>query len=554
MKGSQISCIGIILFFIGLILLLLSWHFSYPIHIVKVNILTFTQFSFLIWPGIIFSLIGLFLTAFYSTRKSIKAICISLFPIILYIYVFYFSYIPSSDSGGIKAMTEIFHQIGIDSSIVSYFQYPTFFSVNEITSQVAGLDINTTAIVFFTLYGMLLSLFVFLFLNNEAYNNHYQIAVLGIPLYFTVLFNYLNYQWVPQTLALVFLFVLLITFNRDGIKYKIFNLIIFIALVFTHAFIPVIFLLFFGLYTIKKKEYFNIFIIMMCIYISVLIYYTTNFFPVIVNAFRETIYGFGGEYSSTIAASFKQPTDYLDQIISLVNRIRIPLTLLIISVGFIIGFIKKRISIITIILAITGGSYLIIGLFYSILGLRALQILVISLIFGIGFFYSKWKKQTVAFVLVLLLLSVFAPMRNCYDHVQVLSSDEENACNFLATKIDLEKSDKIAIAGVAYGYFANKYDYINKDKNNYVREIAKSPQFQAFYTVFNSSIKDNYYIVNNPNLLKEIATYQMDIKDVSILNENLLLSNNKIYAFGETYIIAGVTKEQETNTIIPDIR
>ena len=36
-----------------------------------------------------------------------------------------------------------------------------------------------------------------------------QVALLGVLIYFTISFSYLNYQWVPQTLALVFFFLIL---------------------------------------------------------------------------------------------------------------------------------------------------------------------------------------------------------------------------------------------------------------------------------------------------------------------------------------------------------
>jgi len=56
LKPSHISCIGGIFFFSGLILILLSWHYSYPINISELNELTSTQFYFLFWPGVILSI------------------------------------------------------------------------------------------------------------------------------------------------------------------------------------------------------------------------------------------------------------------------------------------------------------------------------------------------------------------------------------------------------------------------------------------------------------------------------------------------------------------
>ena len=84
----------------------------------------------------------------------------------LYVYVFYFSYIATSDCGTVKAFFEAFHQVGIDSSYVAYFQYPTYFTLNEITSQILGTGVNTIASIFFAVFGLLLGIFLFLSLNK----------------------------------------------------------------------------------------------------------------------------------------------------------------------------------------------------------------------------------------------------------------------------------------------------------------------------------------------------------------------------------------------------
>lgn len=541
MKIHQISRIGAILFFIGIIFLLLSWNFTYPVHMAEVDELTFKQFYPLIWPGIIISLIGLFLTGYYSEKKSVKAICASLFPIILYVDRYYFSYIPSPDCGAVKAMFEVFHNVKIDSSVVPYFQYPTFFSLNEITSQILGVAVNNIAIIFFALYGILLGSYLFLFIFKNTKNNRFQIAFLAIPVFFTVTFggvSSLNYQWVPQTLALVFFLLLLIIFNREQLKYKILSMIVFCALVFTHAFIPVIFLIIFAIYIFKKRELISFFILMCCVYLSILIFYNTYYFPLIIDAFKEVIGNFGEEYSSNILGSIREPSNFWEQIISLVNRIRIPFTLLLISFGFLMITIKKKINFIFLILTITAGFYLAIGAIYSVLGLRGLQILFISLVVGIGFYIPKWKKQIVTIVIILLILSVFGLMRSAYDQTQFLSPEEELSCNFLAKSLPAERLEIDAIDQVNWGYFTTKYTYSNGFLPNAIR-----PSHSTFYKDQDDPEK-NEYIIYNPNLAKEMITYGVQIGEIyNIISEKIL--GDKIYMCGKTYVV----KDYEASTI-----
>ncbi len=245
LENYQINYIGEILFLIGLILILISWYFTYPIGITEFNELLFTKFNHLIWPGMILSLLGLFLTGYYSSRKSVKIICLSIYPIILYVYVFYFSYIPTSDSGNLKAMFEIFHNTGINPTVESYFSYPMYFTLNEMTSQILEINVNNLALIFFTLIGILIALYIYLFIYKLTKSDIYQISFLSIPIYFIAAFHYINYQWAPQTLAMIFFLILLVLlFNQKKTKYIFLSIIIFTVLIFTHAFIPAIFLIF----------------------------------------------------------------------------------------------------------------------------------------------------------------------------------------------------------------------------------------------------------------------------------------------------------------------
>jgi len=534
MKTRETSQMGLIILFLGLILLMISWNLSYPIEIPEdLNAKTFTQFQILIWPGIILSIIGLFLAGYYTNRKSIRIICVSLFPIILYSYALFFYYLPTSDSGAVKAMFEIFHQTGINPAAEPYFHYPVFFSLSEMTGQVLGFDAEGVGVLLFTIFGILIALYLFIFLSKINKQNSYQIAFLGAPLYFTALYSYLNYQWAPQTLALVFLVLLLFLFDQEKVQYKILTLFIFTTLVFTHLFIPAIFLLFLGFYSIKKKDFRNSFLLMTIIYISVLVYYTTFYFYTILDVFKQSFYGLGGEYLADISRSFMEPKDIISKIISIVNRIRIPLIWIILTTGFLLGLIKKKISFTAVILLITGGFYLFAGLFYPILGLRALQILVIPLLLGIGFFIFKWKKTALTLVVILLVLSVFGPLRETYDEYQFQLNEEEAACNFFINTMPRGELSKISIGGINQGYLTKKFHYLNMGKKD-VELQYKLPYNVEFLSVFNTSqnIRTNYYILYNSLLSKEIVSYGVSPSNI----KQKLLTSNRIYCSGKTWV------------------
>lgn len=525
-------------------MLILSWYNSYPIHIGSLEDITFTQFSPLIWPGILLTALGLFITGYFSPRNSVKAICAAIFPVSLFAYVLYFNGTATSDIGNAKSMFDVFHVIGINPSVIEYFQYPSYFTFNEVTAQMTGMDANSIAMIFFALFGVLLGLFSYLFLFKVTKSIGNQVAFVGVVLYFSLSFSFLNYQWVPQTLALIFFFLLLILITLEGRKYKIFTLVIFIALIFTHLFIPIIFLVFFGIYSLKKRESFRLFIVMTCLYAAILAYYTSHYIPQLVDAFMDVIYGFD-EYKNTLAQSFRNTsTSAFDQLISQINRVRVPITIGILAIGFAIGFFRKKIHYSILVLGIVGGIYLLLGLVYPVLGWRALQVLILALVAGIGFLIgpSKMKKPTMALVTILIVLSIFGPLRFCYDQTQFILDEEETSCRFLVSSVPSEKYSYIGVDQVVWGYISNTAEYIDNGQT-----VKYRPSKESFYDIFDISMKSNDYIIYNSNLGKEIrdaavndeSVYQNYIVDYrqSILKTVLL--NNKVYSCGQTYIITG---------------
>lgn len=542
MNDNQSSRIGAILFFIGLILILLSWHFTYPVYLSDLDDLIISQFFPSIWPGIVLSLLGLFIAGYYSKKVHIKLLCLSFFPLVLYSVVFFFSYVPTSDCGSVKAMFEIFHYTGIDSSVEPYFQYPIYFSLNEMTSQTLGLDVNYISFLYYSIFGILIALFLYLFLIKITKDNAYQIAFLGVILYFIATYTFLNYQWVPQTIAFIFFLLLLILFEHSSFEIRILSIFIFIALVFSHLFIPVIFLAYLGLYSIKKKELRNIFLLISCIYISVLIYYTTFYFYIVLETFRQSIVGFGTEYASDISRSLMEPKGILSQIISAINRFRIPLVWGVVSLGFFIAYIKKKLSSSTILLTVTGGFYLGAGVFYAILGMRALQIVFVPLVIGFGFFVTKWKKLSLVFIALILILSVFGPIRSVYDAYQFQVSEEEHACNFLATTLPAENPKQLIISHIISGYFTRKLDFIHRENEPITNIWMLLPRDPEFYYFFNRSIDQTTYIIYNSNMGREIFSYGMEKEAINDIKDEILL-NNKVYDCSRTFIITGISRD-----------
>jgi len=537
-SNFQLIMIGIICVLIGINLIVISWILSYPINFSDIDTPIFYQFFPSIWPGITVSLIGLFIIGYQSNKKIVKYACIASLPLIYYSFIYFFTYAPTSDSGNVRAMFEMFHKFGPNSNIEAYFQYPTYFNINEITHLILGIDVNFISLLFFALYGVLISMFIFIYLSQSKNKNPYQLAFFCIFFYFIGVFSFINYQWVPQTLALVFFFSLLFLFEKDRLRYKIIATMIFAILAFSHAFIPVMFLIFFGFYSLKNRKQFDLFILFSWIYSMILLYHTTAYLPDIIETFQDTIIGVG-EYQNFVSRSLKETIGLTSQIISYVNRMLVPLIWITVMSSFTLLFFKRKLRVDKIILGITGGLYLIAGFFFSILGTRALQIFLIPLVSSVEYYIKNWEKYFVIFVFLIILFCVFLPVRSSYDNYFFQKDEEKQACNFLAYKIPTDRYNQVGVSQISGDYFFKKMIYFNWGKTNVSYPFISRPHSDAFYNIFNYSMYEGQYLIFNQNLGKHISAYGLDFDIIfNIIDQNF--NNNKIYDAGNTYIMAGL--------------
>jgi hypothetical protein len=269
----------------------------------------------------------------------------------------------------------------------------------------------------------------------------------------------------------------------------------------------------------------------------VLVYHTTIHFPKIIESFKDLIFGFG-EYGNIISRSLLEPQGILSQIISTINRILIPLTWIIIIAGSFILFIKKKLYFERMILGLTGGFYLIVGFFYSILGTRSLQILCIPLITGVEYFYNTRKKPLIILIAVLILCSIFSPMRSAYDNYFFQVDEEKEGCNFLANNIPSQQSNHIALGQISGDYFVKKNIYLNKDNEKYIYPTVVRPRNYEFYEIFNEKMNINEYLLFNTNLGRQMYVNGIKQEELNSLIQVSLL-NNKIYESGSSYVLTG---------------
>ena len=536
LSHKNLRFIGGILFFLGLIFIIYSWIQSYPLSYSAVQNPTFYQFHPVLWPGVVIALIGLFIISMNTKKSYLLFLLASITPLVLYSYKSFFSYLPSSDAGNVRALFDISTSIGLDSTVDPYFQYPIYFLSNIISDQIVGWNVNNIAMFTYFLYGVLIAMFLFLYLRK--FSTNHQTVFLGIVFYFIGVFLFINYQWVPQTLALVFFLILLLIYDKNQMIFRTLIILVFTALVFTHAFIPVMFLIFYGLYLLNHRKRLYLFILLAWIYSIVLFYHTTAYLPDIIMVFRDSVLGVG-DYQELVTRSLIDPIGPISQLISMINRLIVPFVWAVISLGFLVLFLKKKLHLDTIFMSITGGLYLVGGVFFSILGTRAFQIVFIPLLQGISYYQKHWKKYFIVFVVLILVLSVFLPMRKSYDNYFYQLEEEAEASEFLATSLPISISNHIAVSQVSHDYVLKKMLFFHRDSSDFEYPLLLRPHTQEFYEIFNKTMRRQSYLLYNPNLGKHISAYGMTFSEISsTVDQNLI--NNKVYQAGGTYVVSSL--------------
>jgi hypothetical protein len=536
--------IGKLGFFLGLIFLIISWAFTYPISLSKPVELILYQFPLLTWLGESLLLIGVFLIGFYSTNKNTKIICASIFPIILYSYTYFFPFTPTSDSGNIKASFEVMEKIGLNTSVYDYFEYPISFIYMEIFYLLTNLGLNLLTQIIFTLYGILLGLFLYLILLKTVKNS--DLAFISFFIYFIIEHYFLNYQVVPQTQALIYLLLLFYFL----LNYKSFNnflfYIILLAFIFTHAFLPVFLILFLALYSIIFSKFRRIFILSIIIYVINLIYYTIIYYPLIIKTLISSFFEFlsNYQYNTVISRSLQENISILDWIISTINKTVFFLTTAFVVAGFLCMLIKKKVILYNFILTLVGIFYLGVGAFFSIFGTRSLQILFIPIVTGSSFFYHKWKKLTVIFLLIILLFLVFSPIRAVYDPYLFQVNEEEYACNYMVNKLSEFKNIELITSSINCDYLNIKWNYINR--GNYLNIL--KPNIPGFSKIVND--QDVNMILWSKNLERDMLSNENSSDYLKLYNH--MLTFEKIYSSGPANVFIDYVRTRSLETFMID--
>lgn len=506
---------------IGVILMAYSWCLSYPLSYDSSSDFVFNHVSILYWLGLALTLPSLYMIAATSKRNLLKwVVTLGVFMAIFSLSYFYYLP-PGSDSFHTTGLTEFFIRTkNLDTSQPSrgYFQWPSFFILAAITSSVSGLELTTIEFLSYAIIGFLMATALYVYASKANKNSGF----LAVIAFFIVMFNFLNYQFVPFSLAFG---LLLLLFKLESRRWTsgllVTMLVLFVGITLTHAFVPLFFILYLLIQWVLSKSSQHG---KLCLVTSI-IYFIMQF-SLASNGFANSIVMMitsPTEYSSVIKVQSPAlvPIDSIAQMLS--RTVTIAFGILCLA-GFILLLARRKLRNVDKAIFLTGVVYSGTGVVLYTLGSRAIPIIFISVSLGASYlFETKLRPYLIGLLLILLTLVAFVPVYASFiDSPTIFQTQEAlTTDNFMIDKKDWNAHSTVL------SHVSDKWYIFPQIEGNSILDTDFSSSFQ------NLSIEAYDSIIYSIGLAKSIKENGFSEQNMS---QRILDRFNVIYNSGLSYI------------------
>lgn len=418
-----------VLFAIGTAFIAFAWLQSYPVSIPSLDKHVFDLISPFLWMGLSMVLASLLLISESSRGRMVKLLCTTSMVFFLYVHYFFFERLPGSDSHYFRAMTLLSQTAGLSPAQAAYFQWPSFFILNDIITVVAGFDIQNTSALVFIATGFALSAILFLYYSSESEG----MGFAGVALYFVGLFWFLNYQFAPQSIALVLFLVCVKLVARGDFGSRICALLVFVSLVFTHAFMPVLFLLFYLIMVLLDRRRIGSFVLYSAIYLGRLVFLAVNNVRdlILILANMQYELRLSPDYAYYLQVTLRQVPTQIDAVAQTFSRAVTLSIWLLLAAGLFIRVLRRDFGMRNLSLLLSGLFYSMIGIVVFIVGYRGFQLAFVPLASCCKAYMTKYRKLMVGFLLAVLILFPFVVVHQIYDTTLVQTASGERASETL---------------------------------------------------------------------------------------------------------------------------
>ena len=397
---NKIKKIALIFFICLLNILLITLSQTYPISI-SLNTATFFQIPVFFWLVMIASPFLLYFISKISKNKFVPILCAMFYYFIFFSYGLYFLSHPTiTDIGSSTFFQEqlayITHIGASEIEIQPYFQWPIYFIFSKMFSSILGISTIFTLNLGFMSLISIFPIFIILFYKSREISPSISNYFIVPALYLILAFPFLNDQFVPQFLSLIYLIITFGCFAKyRETKSRLFFILIIIFYIFTvfsHAFMFIFFVISIILekiweeYVEKKKKSvisYEMILLILIIPITYLSVYLTKLksapfgesWRIFDYVFSQTTPGGNG---IQIQPLYQLIPEFYDIFFSNMSKIVVAGAFIIVAIGFILYNLKKR-EILDFSIMASTFAWFIMGLSKMVLGQRALQVAPLAL-------------------------------------------------------------------------------------------------------------------------------------------------------------------------------
>lgn len=437
-----------------------SWYSSYPLSIDSSEDFVFNHVSVFYWVSLPLILTSMFLIAITSRSYSVKWLMTVGIIVTMYSLSYFYYMLPGSDSHSTRGLVEYFSATkNLDplQPNKDYFQWPSLFLLADTVTSISGLKLANVEFLLYAVIGFLMATTLYVY-ASKAFKNGGFLAVIA---FFVVVFTYLNYQFVPFSLAFALFLLLLLVESRQatwGRAQITVVLVLFVGISIAHAFVPFFYVIFLLIaYIVSRNKRYGV----LCLLASII--YLTVQITLAPTGFANNIWSVinqSSEYSSFVRIhSVFVPIDAIAQVFSTTTTISLGAVCI---AGSIILLARRKMRNLDKILFLTGITYLSLGISLYALGSRAFPIIFIPISLGASYLlehaHAKFALFLKCLLVILLVLFVFTPLHLSFyrESIQFQTSEAYKAENFFTDHYDWSNNSFILADFRVETYFESK--------------------------------------------------------------------------------------------------
>jgi len=419
----------------AIVLLLLSWAKSYPLHQESTDLPFLSSVYWTYWVSYLIFAISFWRLATTSHSVPVKwGAAVGFFTLMNSLAYFYY-YIPGPDTFFLNLAPAYFSGGFINSQGFGVYPWPLFFLLIHMLSEITTLPLNLIVSVYYFGTGFVMVSMLFFIVTRHGLDGFWSVVTFSI-----IGFFFLDYQFAPQTLALAFVMILVyIDYSwKKSLAGIVTVLTLVVATALSHAFMLAYFVVYLFVRILQDRRYWIVGIFAITLALVSDMFITSSVLSGLILGTFSSIHSLLGflDYGSRITSALTHTSPF-------VTFARVTVLSATAVSGFGLAYlIKKRRSLPQDIALVSASTFALgVGVAVEVFGSRAIQLTLVAAALASGQFPEllRTRKVGAALLLFLSISSIFCVIHINYQPQLYQSQEDAQAAMFLSATMELDK-------------------------------------------------------------------------------------------------------------------